>query len=101
MGFIAQLPDRDLSLIHFLYCGLIDALGHDGIDEDVAENVVARRLQAVARFRLLIEAARDCFQGEELDVDELVENLVEFRAVDFELFALLDQALHPGLQLHV
>ena len=48
---------RDLGLVHLLDGRLVDPLGDDRVDQDVAEDVLARRGEPVAGLRILVQPA--------------------------------------------
>src|SRR5690606_36185203 len=101
VSLVPQLPDRDLAFVHLADGSLVDALLDNAVDQDVAENVVPRRLEAVPRLGLLIQTAAYRFDRQQLDVYELVEDLVEFGRVDLKALVALKHALHTGFELHV
>ena len=52
-------------------------------------------------FRFFVQSAAHRLHGQQLDVDELVEDFVEFGGVDLQPLVALDHALNMGFQFDI
>ena len=88
-----RFQQLDLRLVHLADGRLVDLLGGDMLDQDIAQDIVAGGVQPVTGLRVFIQPPLQGFHGQQLHLDQFFQDVVEFGAAGLDLFARLDDAL--------
>jgi len=59
---------------------LVDLLGGDMLDQDIAQDIVAGGVQPVTGLRVFVQPPLQGFHGQQLHLDQLFQDVVELRS---------------------